>query len=93
MFPKFRSAFSKALKLTPKNTLRGVMTIISKFMNRIFLDLISECMFVYIDDIIIFSKNIEDHIKHLKLVFEISYKHELKVYLKNVPFSKRKLSY
>jgi len=31
MFPKFRSAFSKTLKLTTKNILSNVMTIISKF--------------------------------------------------------------
>jgi len=57
-------------------------------MNRIFLDLIGECMFVYIDDIIVFSKNTEEHIKHLKLVFEILYKNGLKVNFEKCTFFK-----
>ena len=57
-------------------------------MNRIFLDFIGECMFVYIDDIIIFSKNIEEHIKHLKLVFEILYENGLKINFEKGTFFK-----
>jgi len=39
-------------------------------MNFILSDLIGVCVFVYIDDILVFSKNEEDHLHHLQLVFD-----------------------
>ena len=39
-------------------------------MNKIMAGLIGVCVFVYIDDIIVFSKNEADHLRHLRLVFD-----------------------
>ncbi|EUC56404.1 Pol polyprotein/retrotransposon, putative, partial [Rhizoctonia solani AG-3 Rhs1AP] len=40
-------------------------------MNHIFADFIGKFMYVYLDDIIIFSDTVEDHIKHVKMVFDV----------------------
>ena len=40
-------------------------------MDYILHDLIGECVFVYIDDIIVYSKNVEQHSRHLEKVFEL----------------------
>nr|KYP53986.1 Transposon Ty3-I Gag-Pol polyprotein [Cajanus cajan] len=48
-------------------------------MNLIFHDLIGKFVQVYIDDIIVGSKQKEDHLNHLKLSFERMRKHGLKM--------------
>jgi hypothetical protein len=35
-----------------------------------FWGLINKCVLVYLDDVILYSKNIEDHIQHLTQIFE-----------------------
>ena len=39
-------------------------------MNLRFQDLLYKCVTVYLDDILIFSKNLDQHLQHLRLVFE-----------------------
>ena len=39
-------------------------------MNLAFQDLLYKCMTVYLDDILVFSKNLDEHLQHLQLVFE-----------------------
>ena len=39
-------------------------------MNKILSDLIGKCVYVYIDDILFFSKGQAEHIRHLQLVFD-----------------------
>ena len=46
-------------------------------MNHIFASYIGGFMFVYLDDIIIFSDTIEDHMTHVKIVFDILRKERL----------------
>lgn len=46
---------------------------------------------VYMDDIIIFSNNLHEHIKHLESVFKILKKHLLKIQLDKTEFFKREL--
>ncbi len=50
-------------------------------MNRILLPLIGNCLFVYIDDIVVYSKSLEEHLYHLKQVFEIFSKYNLSLNL------------
>jgi len=42
-----------------------------RVMNYIFFDLINDCVQIYLDDIIIYSDNIENHIIHMSKVFSI----------------------
>ena len=46
-------------------------------MNRIFFNLINNCVQIYLDDIIVYSPNIEQHLLDLKEVFNILRKHKL----------------
>jgi len=60
-------------------------------MNRILLPLIGECLFVYIDDIVIYSKSLEEHLLHLKQVFEIFLKYNLALNLQKCKFFQEKV--
>ena len=48
-------------------------------MNIIFKDFLNKFVIVYIDDIIVFSKNEEDHKKHLEMVFIKLREHNFKL--------------
>jgi len=60
-------------------------------MNRILLPLIGEYLFVYIDDIVVYSKNIKEHIQHLKKVFNIFTKYNLSINLQKCQFFKKEV--
>jgi len=45
-------------------------------MNRIFFGLINNCVQIYLDDIIVYSPNVEQHLLDLKEVFNILRKHK-----------------
>ena len=60
-------------------------------MNRIFFPLIGVCMFVYIDDLVIFSPSLEQHVEDLKKVFEIIKENELMINLEKCNFFKEKV--
>ena len=55
-------------------------------MNRIFFDLINDCVQIYVDDIIINSYCFENHLIHLSKVFNISIKYNLKLNIKKCHF-------
>ena len=55
-------------------------------MNRILLPLIGKCLFVYLDDIVIYSRTLDEHLKHLKLAFEIFSKYNLSLNLQKCKF-------
>lgn len=46
--------------------LKNIGSIYQRLVNEMFADLISRIMEVYIDNIIMKSKNIEDHISHIR---------------------------
>ena len=48
---------------------------------------------MYPDDIIIFSKNREEHLRHLKLVLRILQKEKLLINMKKCSFMKKELVY
>ena len=39
-------------------------------MNLLLADLLDKCVLVYMDDILIYSKMVDDHVAHVKAVFE-----------------------
>ena len=41
-----------------------------RIMDSVFRDLLGVCVMVYIDDIVIYSKNFQEHLSHLELVFD-----------------------
>jgi len=60
-------------------------------MNRIFLPLIGKCMFVYMDDLVIFSCSLEEHLKNLQDIFNIIKENGLKVNLSKCHFLKKEV--
>ena len=49
----------------------------SRLMNYIFVDYLDKFVMVYLDDILVYSKNEEEHAEHLRLVLEKLREHQL----------------
>jgi hypothetical protein len=62
-------------------------------MNDLFKPYLRKFVLVFFDDILIYSKNFTDHLKHLKLVMEIVKTHQLYVKLSKCAFGKQEVEY
>ncbi|CAI7802842.1 unnamed protein product [Closterium sp. NIES-53] len=62
-------------------------------MNHIIRPLLDECVVVYLDDILIYSKNMKEHVEHLRKVFEILRKNKFYVKLSKSDFSLKKVQF
>ena len=49
--------------------------VFMELMNRVFIDLLDRFLVVFIDDILIYSKNAEKHATHLRLALRILRQH------------------
>ena len=66
--------------------LKNAPAIFSRLMSNVLAGLIGPSVLVYLDDIIIFSENLTDHLEKLKLVFERLQKYNLKLKLRKCQF-------
>ncbi|KAG0442400.1 Retrovirus-related Pol polyprotein from transposon 17.6 [Dictyocoela muelleri] len=64
-----------------------------RVMNKICGNYIYKFIFVYIDDIIIFSKSPEEHVGHLKIIFETIKKVNFKLNSEKCHFLKTKINF
>ncbi|CAI7791992.1 unnamed protein product [Closterium sp. NIES-54] len=62
-------------------------------MNHILRPLLDECVVVYLDDILIYSKNMKEHMEHLRKVFEILRKNKFYVKLSKSDFALKKVQF
>ncbi|GBG86030.1 hypothetical protein CBR_g40931 [Chara braunii] len=62
-------------------------------MNRIFHNHLDKFVVVYLDDILIFSKSVEEHAKHVETVLSLLRQHKYKVYLEKCEFGRTKILY
>ena len=62
-------------------------------MNRIFQQHLEKFVLVYLDDILVFSKTQEEHLEHLRKVFEILRENKLFAKLTKCRFAKSELEY
>jgi len=71
--------------------LTGAPATFQREMNRILFDLLGKCVFVFLDDILIFSNSIDEHVIHLKQVFEIFRKYKVKINIEKCCFFKEEV--
>ena len=62
-----------------------------RLMNTVLRPYIGKFVVVYFDDILVFSKNKEDHVHHLKVILDVLRKHQLYVNLKKCQFLQESL--
>ncbi|CAI7889202.1 unnamed protein product [Closterium sp. NIES-53] len=62
-------------------------------MNHILRPLLDECVVVYLDDILIYSKNMKEHVEHLRKVFEILRRNKFYVKLSKSDFALKKVQF
>jgi transposase InsO family protein len=64
----FRSKFGLFEPLVVQFGLQNAPSVFQAFINSIFVDLLDKCVVIYIDDILIYSKSEEEHIKTVREV-------------------------
>ncbi|GBG71134.1 hypothetical protein CBR_g8435 [Chara braunii] len=62
-------------------------------MNRIFHDYLDKFIVLYLDNILIFSRTIKEHVEHLKIVLGLLRRHQYKVNLEKCEFGRTKILY
>ncbi|GBG89984.1 hypothetical protein CBR_g50074 [Chara braunii] len=62
-------------------------------MNDIFRDILEECVLVYLDDIVVYSRTLEDHLRHLRGVLQCLRKHGFYAKLSKCRFAQRKVDF
>ncbi|CAI7772388.1 unnamed protein product [Closterium sp. NIES-54] len=62
-------------------------------MNHIVRPLLDECVVVYLDDILIYSKNMKDHVEHLRKVSDILRENKFYVKLSKSDFALKKVQF
>jgi len=62
-------------------------------MNTIFQPLLRQCILVFVDDILIYSKTLSEHLEHLTQVFSILQEHQLYLKMSKCSFAQKCLEY
>ncbi len=73
--------------------LTNAPAVFQHLMNDIFREYMDEFVVVYLDDILIFSKNQEDHDKHVRLVLATLREHGLYTKLEKCEFNKSSVAF
>lgn len=64
-----------------------------RVMNSILAPLLRNCVIVFIDDILIYSKTWERHLEHVAGVFRVLQEHRFKIKLSKCSFARQELPY
>ena len=73
--------------------LKNAPPTFQRLMIELFRKQLDEFVVVYIDDILVYSKTFEDHMKHLKIVFGILQKANLMIKLKKCKFCEQNIEF
>jgi hypothetical protein len=66
--------------------LTNALTYFMYLMNKVFMEYLDKFIVVFIDDILIYSKNEEEHIEHLHMILQKLREHQLYTKLSNCEF-------
>jgi hypothetical protein len=83
----FRTRYGHFECLVMPFGLTNAPAVFQHFMNDVFRDLLDSSVLVYIDDILVFSDNIEDHLQHVREVLSRLAKHGLYAKAEKCEFS------
>jgi hypothetical protein len=73
--------------------LTNVPATFQSLMNAIFGDFMRKFVLIFMDYILIFSKTLDDHIEHLRLVFQVLHHHQLYIKLSKCTFAQQQIAY
>lgn len=73
--------------------LKNSPSTFQRIMDDVLRGLINDCCLVYLDDIIVYSTSLEEHLKHLKKVLDRLQESNLKIQLDKSEFLKKEVSY
>jgi len=73
--------------------LSNASSAFQRLMNEVFADLLDMCVVIYLDNILIYSDNIEDHKRHVREVLHRLWTHELYTSLSKCIFHKEKVKF
>lgn len=62
-------------------------------MNHIFQEHLSTFILVFFDDILVYNKNLEEHVQHLKITFDLLIQHQLLAKHSKYVFAAEKVEY
>ena len=62
-------------------------------MNNVLFDYLDDCVVVYLDDIVIYSRTFEEHVNHLSLVLSQLRKYTLYVKMEKCEFSQQEIKF
>ncbi|GBG90473.1 hypothetical protein CBR_g50819 [Chara braunii] len=89
----FRSRFGHYEFTVMSFNLTNAPATFQTAMNDIFKDILEEYVLVYLDDILVYSRTLEDHLKHLREVLQRLRKHGLYAKLSKCRFAQRKVDF
>lgn len=95
-FDKHKMAFEFKEKIYEWNEMtmgfKNSPMIMQKVMNRIFGDIIAKSLMIYLDDIIIFDKDIDTHMKNIETVLRRLDRHNFRVNPKKIQYCQNELT-
>jgi len=89
----FRTRYSSFEWLVISKGLTNVPSTFQRFMNEVFSDLIDVSVIIYLDDILIYSKNLAEHRKHVKKVLRRLQKHGIFAHANKCEFHAERVEY
>lgn len=73
--------------------LTGAPATFQNFMNQLLAPLLRRCVVVFLDDVLVYSATLEDHVRHLKQVLELLQQHQLHLKQSKCLFAQKRLEF